>query len=416
MANEIKVPTVGESVTEVTIGRWLKPDGAQVEAEEIIAEIESDKASFELQAEVAGVLHHQAAEGETVNVGSIIGSISESDSGGKSAETAPRAPSAEEKASKPTPAAENTESETYASGTPSPAARKILDEKQIAPASVNGTGKDGRITKADAQSAKASQPIDEPNSKPQPQPEKPASAQPQPQSGERTDRRERMSTLRRTIARRLLEAKNGTAMLTTFNEVDMGAVMEMRKKYKEEFQKVHGIGLGFMSIFAKAVTKALKEYPSVNASIDGDDVIFHDYVDMGVAVSTPRGLVVPVVRDADHKSLAQIERDIADIAGRARDNKLTLEEMTGGTFTITNGGVFGSMLSTPILNTPQSAILGMHNIVERPMAVNGQVVIRPIMYVALSYDHRIIDGRESVSFLVSVKKSIEDPYRLFLEV
>jgi len=306
------------------------------------------------------------------------------------------------------PIAESRDS--YAAGTPSPAAEKILDEKNIATTVVQGTGRDGRITKNDAVQAHA--PV-----------EKQASAAPSTpvinapvQNGTRNEHREKMSTLRKTIAKRLVEAKNLTAMLTTFNEVDMTAVMDMRKKYKDIFKDKYGIGLGFMSIFTKAVCEAIKEFPAVNSSIDDTDLVYHDYVDMGIAVSTPRGLVVPVVRNVENMSIADIEKNIADLAGRARDNKLTIEEMTGGTFTITNGGVFGSLMSTPILNAPQSAILGMHNIVERPVALNGQVVIRPMMYLALSYDHRVIDGRESVSFLVKIKQYIEDPMRLILEV
>ena len=299
--------------------------------------------------------------------------------------------------------------DSYASGTPSPAAEKILDEKNIAPADVQGTGRDGRITKNDAVQAQAlavapSAPAQTPqNNTPV-------------QGGTRNEHREKMSTLRKTIAKRLVEAKNLTAMLTTFNEVDMTAVMEMRKKYKDAFKDKYGIGLGFMSIFTRAVCEAIKEFPAVNSKIEDTDLVYHDYVDMGIAVSTPRGLVVPVVRNVENMSLADIEKNIADLAGRARDNKLTIEEMTGGTFTITNGGVFGSLMSTPILNAPQSAILGMHNIVDRPVALNGQVVIRPMMYLALSYDHRVIDGRESVSFLVKIKQYIEDPMRLILEV
>jgi 2-oxoglutarate dehydrogenase E2 component (dihydrolipoamide succinyltransferase) len=415
MEIEIKVPTVGESISEVTISNWIKKDGDFVKADEIICEIESDKATFELNAEQAGILKTFVKEGDTVAIGTKIASIDTA--GVAPADTAPAAATdtaPAEKAPAAAPAVETKQeaNTSYATGTPSPAAAKILDEKGISPAQVSGTGKDGRITKDDA--VKANAPTTAPATAPAPttQPTAPAATP----IGERDSHREKMTTLRRTIAKRLVEAKNSTAMLTTFNEIDMSAVMEMRKKYKDLFKEKYNIGLGFMSLFTKAACEALKEFPAVNAMIDDTDLIFHDYMDIGVAVSTPRGLVVPVIRNAEKMSLAQIERSIADVAVKARDNKLTIEEMTGGTFTITNGGVFGSLMSTPIINVPQAAILGMHNIVERPMAVNGQVVIRPMMYVALSYDHRIIDGRESVSFLVRIKQMIEDPYRLLLEV
>jgi 2-oxoglutarate dehydrogenase E2 component (dihydrolipoamide succinyltransferase) len=428
MEIEIKVPAVGESISEVTIASWAKKDGDHVEADELLCEIESDKATFELNAEASGTLKIVAQEGQTVAVGDKIASI---DSEGTPKQAPPAEP---EKQAAESPKQQATEQvrgdnatgdandkNTYATGTPSPAASKILNEKGVNAADVKGSGKDGRITKEDAM--KAGQAPQKQEAPQQAQPKaseaapkaesKPAFTQP---TGERSIHRERMSGLRKTIAKRLVEAKNLTAMLTTFNEIDMSATMEMRKKYKDAFKEKYGINLGFMSLFTKAVVEALKEFPAVNAQIDETDLVYHDYMDIGVAVSTPRGLVVPVVRNAEKLSLAEIEKAIADIAVRARDNKLAIEEMTGGTFTITNGGVFGSLMSTPILNAPQAAILGMHNIVERPIAVNGQVVIRPMMYVALSYDHRIIDGRESVSFLVRIKQLIEDPYRLLLEV
>ena len=419
MALEIKVPSVGESITEVTIATWLKKDGEHVEADDVLCEIESDKATFELNAESAGTLHVKAQEGDTVKVGDIIASIEE---GQSSASAAPAAEPVETKTTAPKAVAESVEAKaesksTYASGTPSPAAAKIIAEKNVNAESVNGTGKDGRITKEDAVKAQGQGTGDKGQTAPVAAPK---SAIQNPQSaiggGSRDTHKEKMTTLRKTIAKRLVDAKNLTAMLTTFNEVDMTAIMDIRKKYKDSFKEKHGIGLGFMSLFSKAVCEAMKEFPAVNAQIQDTDLLYHDYVDLGIAVSTPRGLVVPVVRNAESLSLAQIEKAIADVAIRARDGKITIDEMTGGTFTITNGGVFGSMLSTPILNAPQSGILGMHNIIERPMAINGQVVIRPMMYVALSYDHRVIDGRESVGFLVRVKQILEDPYRLLLDV
>ncbi|MBI1223140.1 MAG: 2-oxoglutarate dehydrogenase complex dihydrolipoyllysine-residue succinyltransferase [Bacteroidetes bacterium] len=406
MALEIKVPAVGESITEVTVSQWLKNDGDYVEMDEVICELESDKATFELNAEASGVLKTMAGEGDTIEVGAVICSIDTDASA--PASTAPE--KSEEKAAvieeKAAPAKESTPANSnYASGTPSPAAGKILTEKGIDPASVNGTGKDGRITKEDA--LNASSPAKSSKT------ETPAVA---PSVFGREVREEKMSNLRKTVAKRLVSAKNETAMLTTFNEVDMKPIMDIRKKYKEAFKEKHEIGLGFMSFFTKAICEALKEYPSVNAYINGENIEFHDYCDISIAVSAPKGLVVPVIRNAESLSLAEIEKEVSRLAGKARDNKLSIEEMTGGTFTITNGGVFGSMMSTPIINPPQSAILGMHNIVERPMAINGEVVIRPMMYVALSYDHRIIDGRESVSFLVKVKQLLEDPVRLMLGV
>ncbi|TNE78356.1 MAG: 2-oxoglutarate dehydrogenase complex dihydrolipoyllysine-residue succinyltransferase [Bacteroidetes bacterium] len=405
MALEIKVPAVGESISEVTVAQWLKKDGDYVEMDEVICELESDKATFELNAEAAGVLKTMAAEGDTIEVGAIICSI---DTSAAPAASSP-APKEEKKADAPasTPA-ETSSANTYASGTPSPAAQKILSEKGINPADVTGSGKDGRITKEDAMNAeKKAAPVAAPAAQ---------TTAPSHTAFSRGVRSEKMSNLRKTVAKRLVAAKNETAMLTTFNEVDMKPIMDIRKKYKDQFKDKHEIGLGFMSFFTKAVCEALKEYPAVNSYIDGENIEYHDYADVSIAVSAPKGLVVPVIRNAESLSLAEIEKEVSRLAGKARDNKLSIEEMTGGTFTITNGGVFGSMMSTPIINPPQSAILGMHNIVERPMVVNGEIVVRPMMYLALSYDHRIIDGRESVSFLVKVKQLLEDPIRLMLGV
>jgi 2-oxoglutarate dehydrogenase E2 component (dihydrolipoamide succinyltransferase) len=405
---EIKVPTVGESITEVTLSRWMKKDGESVEMDEAIAELESDKATFELTAEKAGILKTIANEGDTLAIGAVVCTIE----GGSAAAPAKAAPATIADAANESPQPTVSKGSTYASGTPSPAAAKILAEKGVDTASVNGTGIDGRITKGDALGAQ---------SKPAATPAKPAAPaaqtqQPAAPQGSRTDRREKMSSLRKTVAKRLVAVKNETAMLTTFNEVDMSPIMEVRSKYKDKFKEKHGVGLGFMSFFTKAVTEALKEWPAVGARIEGEEVVYSNFADISIAVSAPKGLVVPVIRNAESMSLAEIEKAIVVLAGKARESKLTIEEMTGGTFTITNGGVFGSMMSTPIINSPQSAILGMHNIIERPVAVNGQVVIRPMMYLALSYDHRIIDGRESVSFLVRVKQLLEDPTRLLLGV
>ena len=400
MSIDVKVPAVGESVTEVVIGEWLKSDGDYVEMDEPIASIESDKATLDIAAPESGELKIKVEEGETVEIGALIAVIdpsAKSDAKPSKAESKPAKDSQESE-----PAVANKQDKNY----PSPAAKKILDEKGLDASGVSGSGKDGRITKEDALNTNSSSaPLSQSSS-----------SQATRSSGAREQERKKMSPLRKTIAKRLVEAKNTTAMLTTFNEVDMHNVMNLRKKYKEAFKEKHGVGLGFMSFFTKAVCHALKEFPAVNGIIDGQDIVYHHYADIGVAVSTPKGLMVPVVRDAQDLSLADIERGIINLATKARDGKLALDEMQGGTFTITNGGVFGSMLSTPILNIPQSAILGMHNIVQRPVAVDGQVVIRPIMYLALSYDHRIIDGRESVSFLKMVKELIEDPQRLLLDL
>jgi len=399
---EMIVPTVGESITEVTLANWLKKDGDFVTLDEIIAEVDSDKATFELPAEATGILRQVAKEGDVLEIGGLICRI---EVAGASA-SAP-APSAAPAA--PAAAAVST-TENYATGHASPAASKILAEKGIEATTLAGTGKDGRVTKEDALAA--SEPV---AAAPKVAPVV-AAAPEVSASGARAIRREKMSSLRKTVSRRLVAVKNETAMLTTFNEVNMKPIMDLRSKFKDQFKEKHGVGLGFMSFFTKAVCVALKEWPAVNAQIDGNELVFHDFCDISVAVSAPKGLVVPVIRNAENLSFEQIEKEIVRLAGKARDNKLSIEEMTGGTFTITNGGVFGSMMSTPIINAPQSAILGMHNIVERPIAENGQVVIRPMMYLALSYDHRIIDGRESVSFLVRVKQLLEDPTRLMFGV
>lgn len=403
---EMVVPTVGESITEVTLATWLKEDGSHVELDEIIAEVDSDKATFELPAEAAGILKHVAKEGDILEIGGLICKIEVSESG-----------AIEKPADKPSSAPSKSEvstHETYATGHASPAASKILAEKEISTSEVNGTGKDGRITKEDAEKAeKASKEEAKPA-------KKEASTErdniPSVKAGERNQRRVKMTSLRKTIARRLVAAKNETAMLTTFNEVNMKPIMDLRKQYKDQFKDKYNVNLGFMSFFTKATCMALQEWPAVNAQIDGNEIIYNDFCDVSIAVSSPKGLVVPVIRNAEKMSFAEIEKEVVRLAIKARDGKLTIDEMTGGTFTLTNGGIFGSMMSTPIINAPQSAILGMHNIVDRPMAVNGEVKILPMMYLALSYDHRIIDGRESVSFLVRVKQLLEDPARLLIGI
>ena len=397
MIVEIKVPSPGESITEVQIARWIKKDGDFVEKDEELCEIDSDKATLTINAEEAGELKILVAEGESVKVGAIVCSVDTSKKGNASPKSGNEQPSkttaqaTTEK--KPEPAKETAAN--YASGTPSVAAKKIMEENNIKPSQVEASGKDGRITKGDVLTLLA----------------KGFSPESKVENSRNTER-QKLSALRKKLAQRLVSVKNETAMLTTFNEVDMSAIMALRAKYKDLFKEKHGVNIGFMSFFTKAVTEALALFPAVNAQIDGDEIIYHRYCDIGIAVSAPKGLVVPVIRNAENMSLAQIESSIKELALKARDNKITIEEMTGGTFTITNGGVFGSMLSTPIINPPQSAILGMHNVVERPIAVNGQVVIRPIMYVALSYDHRIIDGRESVGFLVKVKEMLEQPHKI----
>ncbi|TVP44042.1 MAG: 2-oxoglutarate dehydrogenase complex dihydrolipoyllysine-residue succinyltransferase [Mongoliibacter sp.] len=405
---EMIVPTVGESITEVTLANWLKADGDYVELDEIIAEVDSDKATFELPAEANGILRHVAQEGDTLEIGGLICKIEVTEGG---------APASEEPSagtdSKPVSTA-TSDKDTYATGHASPAAAKILAEKGIDAKEVKGTGKDGRITKEDAEKAEKSAP--KPESKPAPSKTEEKQNEAPKVAGSRDSRREKMSSLRKTVSRRLVSVKNETAMLTTFNEVNMGPIMELRKKFKEQFKEKHGVNLGFMSFFTKAVCVALQEWPAVNAQIDGNEIIYNDFCDISIAVSAPKGLVVPVIRNAEAMSFDEIEKEVVRLATKAKENKLSIEEMTGGTFTLTNGGIFGSMMSTPIINAPQSAILGMHNIVERPMAVNGEVKILPMMYLALSYDHRIIDGRESVSFLVRVKQLLEDPTRLLFGV
>ena len=395
MIIDLKVPSPGESINEVEIANWLKQEGDYVEKDEELCEIDSDKATLTINAEASGKLSIKVTAGTTVSVGDIIATIDTSAEGAPKAtkaktESAP-APvaKAEEK-----PAASAASAPSYATGTPSPAAAKIMTENNIKSNDVKGSGPAGRITKGDVTALLAS------------------GFGGKTSEGNRSLKREKMTTLRKKISQRLVSVKNETAMLTTFNEVDMSPIMELRKQYKDKFKEVHGVGIGFMSFFTKAVTIALESFPAVNAMIDGEEIVYHNYCDVGIAVSTPKGLMVPVIRNAETQSLADIERNIGAMAVKARDGKITVDDMTGGTFTITNGGVFGSMLSTPIINPPQSAILGMHNIVERPVAVNGQVVIRPIMYVALSYDHRIIDGRESVGFLVKVKELLENPKRM----
>ncbi len=403
---EVKVPAVGESITEVVLSRWIKKDGDVVAMDEVIAELESDKATFELTAEQAGTLKTIAKEGDTLAIGAVVCSIA-AGSGAAVTATPIAVAAASQAVAQPVFTDKN-----YASGTPSPAAGKILAEKGIDPQAVTGNGVNGRITKEDALKAElaATPQVAKPQTKPVSAPVQVAVA------GSRNERREKMTSLRKTIAKRLVAVKNETAMLTTFNEVDMAPIMELRSKYKDKFKEKHGVGLGFMSFFTKAVCEALKDWPAVGARIEGEEIVYSDFADISIAVSAPKGLVVPIIRNASSMSLAEIEKAVVTLAGKARENKLTIEDMTGGTFTITNGGVFGSMMSTPIINSPQSAILGMHNIVERPVAVNGQVVIRPMMYLALSYDHRVIDGRESVSFLVRVKQLLEDPARLLLGV
>ena len=402
---EMKVPSPGESISEVEIATWLVSDGDYVEKDQAIAEVDSDKATLELPAEQSGIITLKAADGDVVKVGQVVclidtsaprpeGSVAPAIKEETPVVEAPKAVEAKTVAPSPNPVNEKT---SYASGTPSIAAAKIMAENNVPANKVAASGKDGRITKQDviaAMSAGIS-----------------ADAV-QGWGGTREQSREKMSMLRRKIAERLVSVKNETAMLTTFNEVDMKPIMDLRAKYKDSFAKFHEVNLGFMSFFTKAVTESLNIFPAVNAQIDGNEVIYHKYADVGIAVSSPKGLMVPVVRNAEQMTLAEIEKEIKRLAIKARDGKITPDDMTGGTFTITNGGVFGSMLSTPIINPPQSAILGMHNIVERPVAINGKVEIRPIMYVALSYDHRIIDGKESVGFLVKVKEMLENPERM----
>lgn len=402
MAIELKIPSVGESVTQVTIAAWLKEDGDYVEMDEAVAELESDKATVELNAEKSGVLKILVEEGEDVEIGVTVATIDTDAAAPEGTPAKAETPKAK------TPAAKveadssakllNDETKTsYATGTPSPAAGKILAEKGINTSAVHGTGKDGRITKYDAMMAEAG-----------------AMDYSTPAEPSRNQERQKMSNLRKTIARRLVSAKNETAMLTTFNEVNMQPIFDTRNKYKEQFRELHGVNLGFMSFFTRACALALQQYPKVNAFLDGEEMVMNDFVDVSIAVSSPKGLMVPVMRNVENMTMWEIEAEVKRLALKARDAKLSIPEMTGGTFTITNGGVFGSMLSTPIINPPQSAILGMHNIVERAVVENGNIVARPIMYVALSYDHRIIDGKESVGFLVTVKNYLENPETMLM--
>ena len=392
MILEMKVPSPGESITEVEIAAWLVEDGDYVEKDQPIAEVDSDKATLELPAEESGIITFKAEEGDAVEVGAVVCLIdmdAKKPEGLSSTET-------KEVVETPKVEAKPVETKsTYASGATSPAAKKILDEKGISSKEVNGSGRDGRITKDDAAKAVPSMGT--------------------PVGGSRGTERKKLSMLRRKVAERLVTVKNETAMLTTFNEVDMKPIFDLRKEFKEDFKAKHGVGLGFMSFFTLAIVRALKMYPDVNSMLDGDYKISHDFQDISIAVSGPKGLMVPVIRNAENLTFRGVESEVKRLAIRARDGQITVDEMTGGTFTITNGGVFGSMLSTPILNPPQSGILGMHNIVERPIALNGEVVIRPIMYVALSYDHRIIDGKESVGFLVAVKEALENPIELLMD-
>ena len=399
---DIKVPTVGESINEVTLVKWLKKDGDYVDRDEMIAELESEKATFEVNAEQAGILKTVGKEGDTLNIGDVVAQIDES-----AAKPAGEEPKPEAKEEKPVKKEPEIPSEKEKTASPkektepvkasadvkaSPVASAMIADKKVDPKDIQPTGSNKRILKNDVLEA-----LNNPGRKP----------------GvtlfSREEKREKMSNLRKTISRRLVEAKNTTAMLTTFNEVDMSSIMAIRTKYKDKFKEKHGVGLGFMSFFTKAACYALQEWPSVNAYIDGDEIILHDYCDISIAVSAPKGLVVPVIRNAESLSMAEIEMKVIELATKARDNKLSMEEMQGGTFTLTNGGVFGSMMSTPIINIPQSAILGMHKIEERPVVIDGQIVARPMMYLALSYDHRVIDGRESVSFLVRIKELLENP-------
>ncbi len=385
---DIKVPVVGESISEVTLLKWTKPNGAWVERDEVIAELESEKATFEINAEKAGILKHGAVEGDTIKIGDVVCHIDET-AAKPEAVIVEVMSSASEKAV-------GVQSPPSGDGgiKASPVAAAIIADKKVDLQTIKASGKGGKILKDDVLQAISN----------------PGKIQFKGTDiNSRNIRREKMSNLRKTISRRLVESKNTTAMLTTFNEVDMSRIMDIRSRYKDKFKELHGVNLGFMSFFAKACAIALSEWPSVNGTIDAEEIIYHDYADISIAVSTPRGLTVPVMRNVESMSMADVEKKVVELAGKARDNKLTMEELTGGTFTITNGGVFGSLMSTPIINLPQSAILGMHKIQERPMAVNGQVVVRPMMYLALSYDHRIIDGRESVSFLVRVKELLENP-------
>jgi 2-oxoglutarate dehydrogenase E2 component (dihydrolipoamide succinyltransferase) len=437
MATEIRVPTLGESVTEATIGKWFKQAGEAVAADESLVELETDKVTLEVPAPAAGTLSEiTAKEGDTVEVGALLGMIAEG-AGAAAKPAAEAKPAAAEKAAAPKTAEGVTQTAKVAYGAtegdsdagpveprapqPAPAAAKLLAEKNLSVDQVKGTGKRGQVLKGDVLDALAkgagAQTAEGPRGAPSQPAEAPVAARaPSPAEDEEREERVKMTRLRQTIARRLKDAQNTAAMLTTFNEVDMKAVMDLRNKYKDVFEKKHGVKLGFMGFFTKAVTHALKEIPAVNAEIDGADIIYKNYAHIGVAVGTDKGLVVPVVRDADQMTIAEIEKEIGRLGAAARDGKLSMADMQGGTFTISNGGVYGSLMSTPILNAPQSGILGMHKIQERPVVVGGQIVIRPMMYLALSYDHRIVDGKEAVTFLVRVKESLEDPERLVLDL
>ena len=415
MATDVIVPTLGESITEATLGQWLKQPGDAVKADEPIASLETDKVAVEVPSPVAGTMSEQVvAEGDTVNVGALIARIEEG--AGAPAKAPAEAGAVNPAGPGETPAPKDDETAPHAEGeagslTLSPAVRRVVLEHGLDPSRIKGTGKDGRLTKDDVlAAAQAEKAPPAPAAAPAPEQAKPAVA------GERREERVRMTRLRQTIAKRLKEAQNTAALLTTFNDVDMSAVMEARSRYKDLFEKKHGIRLGFMGFFVKAAALAARDVPSVNASIEGDEIVYRDYLDVSVAVSAPNGLVVPVIRDAQALSFAEIEKTIADFGKRAKDGTLTMEDMKGGTFTISNGGVFGSLLSTPIINPPQSAVLGMHRIEERPVVKDGQIVARPMMYLALSYDHRLVDGREAVTFLVRMKEALEDPTRLLIDL
>lgn len=408
MIAEIKVPAVGESITEATIAEWLKSDGEFVQRDEVLLSLETDKASVEVVAENAGVLNIKAQEGDVVEIGAVIGGI----------DTEAQAPAGAAAPAEPAAAAGTPPATTNGSTHPelkqglSPAVRKAVDEKGLDPSQISGSGRGGRLTKADVQGATPAAPT----ASPAPAAKAPKIELPTAFMAPGEERREPMSNLRKTIARRLVEAQQTAAILTTFNEIDMSEAMALRKRYKDKFLDKYGIKLGFMGLFCKAAIEALKEFPRVNASIDGDEVVYRNFVNMGIAVSTDKGLLVPVIKNADQLSLAEVEMSIMHYAQKARDGKISIDDLSGGSFTVSNGGVFGSLMSTPILNPPQSGILGLHKIEERPVAIKGQVEVRPMMYIALSYDHRIIDGKESVSFLVRIKEMMEDPSRILLEI
>ena len=410
MAFEVRVPAVGESVQEGEVYKWHKGNGDFVDVDEVLLELETDKATVEIVAEQSGVVSHKVEEGDTVKVGDLLAVI---DTDAKAS-----APKAGDPVAEKPPEPPVTQSTSGADNRPmSPAVSRMVNEHNLETSNVPGTGRDGRLLKEDLLSQVGSGGAPKsPAPAKAPPPPPPAAKLAPAAPGARTERREKMSRLRQKIAERLVEAQHNAAMLTTFNEIDMTAAMELRKKYKEKFKETHGVGLGFMSFFVKAAVAALKECPAINGYVDGDEIIYHDYYDIGVAVSTDRGLMVPVVRDCDRLTFAGVEANIMDYAVKGRAGKISIDDLSGGTFTISNGGVFGSLLSTPILNPPQSAILGMHKIQQRPMVENGEVVVRPMMYVALSYDHRIVDGKEAVGFLVKIKESVEDPSRLLLEV